>query len=49
MSLYIDTNTKNPGFYLPMTWFYANMYIILIVVGIIFFSNALSFGKGGSV
>ena len=49
MILYIDTERKNPGFYLPMTWFYANIYIILIVMGVIFFSNALNFGKGGPV
>jgi hypothetical protein len=49
MFLYIDTERKNPGFFMPMTWFYANINIILITLGMIFFSNALNYGKGGPV
>jgi len=45
--LYVEYDT--PGVFKPMTWFYANIYTIMVTFGIITMSKALENGKGGTV
>jgi hypothetical protein len=47
--LYVYAYIFNPEIFQPMTWIYANVYQILIYIGILFLSEALEYGKGGSI
>ena len=49
LCLFINEYNNNQQLYVPLTWIYSNAYQILIIIGIIIFSKALGYGKGGSV